>query len=106
MGRILYIGSKEAEVALQVFEQGVEKYPRVPELWGALISQLIDKGQYEKAEDYLTSLFEAGLGIWYLKLAMTRVFFETGRLAEAEAIMERLLTVTNPQLNMPKKRRE
>ncbi len=91
MGRILYIGSKEIELAQQVFEQGVEKYPRVPELWGALINQLIDKGQYDEAEEHLNSLFEAGMGIWYLKLAMTRVLFETGRLNEAEAIMAGLL---------------
>ncbi len=91
MGRILNVGSNDAELAQQVFEQGVEKYPRVPELWNALVGLLIGKAQYKEAEEILNSLMSVGMGVWYLKLAMCKVLFETSRLDEAESLTEEVL---------------
>ncbi|MFD2207957.1 tetratricopeptide repeat protein [Kiloniella antarctica] len=91
MGRIIYIGSKDRILTQKIFEQGVEKYPRVPELWSALLGLMIDEARYSEAEEILKALFSEGMGIWYLKLAMSRLLFETSRLDEAELIMEELL---------------
>lgn len=91
MARILYMGQKNIDLARQVLEQGVEFYPDVPELWTLLIGIMLEKAEYEEVENKLNSLFEAGMDYWYLKLAKTRLLFETARIDEAEQVVEGLI---------------
>ncbi|WP_421781088.1 tetratricopeptide repeat protein [Kiloniella litopenaei] len=95
MARILYAGERKTDLAKKVLIQAVEYYPRVPELWNMLLGIMIEKSEYSDAEKILNRLFSEGLELWYLKLAMSRVLFETSRITEAESVIKELLEL-NP----------
>lgn len=91
MGRILYIGERNEDLARQVFEQALEHYPHVTEIWSALVGIMLDNSEYAEAEEVLDTLKASGLEVWYIKQARARLYFETSRLDAAEKVVLELL---------------
>ncbi|WP_417430176.1 tetratricopeptide repeat protein [Kiloniella sp.] len=91
MARVLYMGENNSKLAREVLTQAVEFYPRVAELWNLLLGIMIENAEYDDAEKILNDLFLEGMEVWYLKLGMSKLLFETSRINEAEEVVKEIL---------------